>query len=78
MYHQSDPTTIAVPLFLLKNSWRILANPTVHHVSLVLEDEMPLRLSSQSLSKLLVRRLDELALPGRGTKLDNLRSERMS
>ena len=69
MYHQSDPTT-TVLLFLHKNSWRIRANPIVHHVSPVVEDDMPLRLSSRSALKLLDRRLDELALPKQGTKLD--------
>ena len=69
MYHQSDPTT-TVPFFLHKNSLRVRANPIVHHVSLAVEDDMPLRLSSLSPLKLLDRRLDELALPKHGTKLD--------
>ena len=47
MYHQSDPTTTA-PSFLHTNSLRIRANSIVRHVSLVAEDDMPLRLSSQS------------------------------
>ena len=46
-----------------KNSYRIHANPLVHYVSLVVEDDMPVRLSSRSPLKLLDRRLDELALP---------------
>ena len=41
MYHQSDPTT-TVPLFLHKNSLRVRANPIVYHVSLAVEDDMPL------------------------------------
>ena len=35
-----------------------------------MEDDVPLRLSSRSPLKLLDRRLDELALPKHGTKLD--------
>ena len=69
MYHQRDPTT-TVPLFLHKNSLRIRANPIVHHVSPVMEEDMPVRLSAQSPLRLLDRRLDELALPKHGTKLD--------
>ena len=69
MYHHRDPTT-AVPLFLHKNSLRIRAYPIVHHVSPVMEDDMPVRLSVQSPLRLLDRRLDELALPKHGTKLD--------
>ena len=69
MYHQRDPTT-TVPLFLHKNSLRIRANPFVHHVSPVVEVDMPLRLSSRSPLRLLDRRLGELALPKHGTKLD--------
>ena len=70
MYHQSDPTT-TVPLFLHnKNSLRIRANPIVHHVSFVVEDDKPFELSSQSPLKLLDRCLDELALPKHDTKLD--------
>ena len=69
MYHQRDPTTI-VTLFLHKNSLRIRANPTVHHVSPVMEEDIPVRLSAQSLLRLLDCRLDELALPKHGTKLD--------
>ena len=69
MYHHRDPTA-TVPLFLHKNSLRINANPIVHHVSPVMEDDMPVRLSGQSPLKLLDRRLDELALPKHGTKLD--------
>ena len=67
--HHRDPTT-TVPLFLHKNSLRIRANPIVHHVSPVMEDDMPVRLSAQSPLRLLDRRLDELALPRHGTKLD--------
>ena len=69
MYHQSDPTT-TVPLLLHKNSLRFRANPIVHHVSPVVDVDVPLRLSSRLPLKLLVRRLDELALPKQGTKLD--------
>ena len=69
MYHQSDPTT-TVPVFLHMNSSRLRADPIVHHVSLAVEDGMPLRLSSRSAVKLLDRRLDELALPKQGTQLD--------
>ena len=47
MYHQSDPTT-TVPVFLHMNSSRLRADPIVHHVSLAVEDGMPLRLSSRS------------------------------
>ena len=47
LYHQRDPTT-TVPLFLQKNSLRIRANPIVHHVSPVMEEDMPVRLSAQS------------------------------
>ena len=69
MYHQSDPTT-TVPLFLHKNRWRIHTNPIVHHVSLVVEDGMPVRLSSRSLLKLLDRRWDESwHYPSRAAKL---------
>ena len=69
MYHHRDPTT-TVPLFLHKNSLRIRANRIVHHVSPEMEEDMPLRLSAQSPLRLLNRRLDELALPKHGTKLD--------
>ena len=69
MYHHRDPTTTA-PSFLHKNSLRIRANPIVHHVSPVMEDDVPVRLSGQSPLRLLDRRLDELALPKHGTKLD--------
>ena len=69
MCHQRDPTT-TVPLFLNKNSMRIRANPIVHHVSPVMEEDMPVRLSAQSPLRLLDRRWDELALPKHGTKLD--------
>ena len=69
MYHHRDRTT-TVPLFLHKNSLRIRTNPSVHHVSPVMEDDMPVRLSCQSPLGLLDRRLDELALPKHGTKLD--------
>ena len=68
-YHHRDPTT-AVPLFLHKNSLRIRAKPIVHHVSPAMEDDVAVRLSGQSPSKLLDRRLDELASPKNGTKLD--------
>ena len=69
MFHQSDPTTI-VPLFLHKNSLKIRANPIAHHVSPAMEEDMPLRPSAKSPLRLLDRRLDELALPKHGTKLD--------
>ena len=69
MHHQSDPTT-TVPFFLHKNGLRIHATPFVHHVSPVVEDDMPLRLSSRSPLTLLDRRLDELALQKHGAKLD--------
>ena len=46
------------------------ANPIVHHVIPVVEDDMPVRLSSQSPLRLLDRRLEEVALPKLGTKLD--------
>ena len=69
MYHQRKPTT-NVPLFLHKNSLRIRASPIVYHVSPVMEEDMPVRLSAQSPFRLLDRRLDELALPKHGTKLD--------
>ena len=69
MYHQRDPTT-TVPLFLQKNSLRIRGNPIVHHMSLVMEEDMPVRLSAQSPLRLLDRRLDERASPKHGTKLD--------
>ena len=69
MYHHRDPTA-TVPLFLDKNSLRTRANPIVHHVSPVMEDGMLVRLSGQSPLRLLDRRLDELALPKHGTKLD--------
>ena len=69
MCHQSDPTT-SVPFFLKKTSLRMHAKPIVHHGSPVLEDDMPWRPSSRSPLKLLDRRLDELALPKQGTKLD--------
>ena len=69
MYHHRDPTT-TVPLFLHKNSLRICANRIVHHVSPVMEDDMPVRLSGQSPLRLRDRRLDELALPKHGTKMD--------
>ena len=45
-----------------------------HHrdptTTVVMEDDMPVRLCGQSPLKLLDRRLDELALPKHGTKLD--------
>ena len=69
MYHHRDPTT-TVPLFLHKNSLKIRANPIAHHVSPVMEDDMPVRLSGQSPLRLLDRLLDELELPKHGTKLD--------
>ena len=69
MIQSCDPTT-TVPLLLHWNSLRFRATPIVHHVSPVMEDDMPLRLSSRSPLKLLGRRLDELALPKQGTKLD--------
>ena len=69
MYHHRDPTT-TVPLFLHKNSLRMRANPIVHHVCPVMKDDKPVRLSSQSPVRLLDRRLEELALPKHGTKLD--------
>ena len=47
MYHQRDPTT-TVPFFLQKNSLRIGASPIVHHVSPVMEEDMPVRLSAQA------------------------------
>ena len=69
LYHHRDPTT-TVPLFLHKNSLRIRANPIVHHVSPVMEDDMPVRLFGQSPLRLLDRRLDKLELPEHGKKLD--------
>ena len=69
MYRHRYPTT-TVPLFLHKYSLRIRADPVVHHVSPVMEDDMPVRLSGQSPLSLLDRRVDELALPRHGTKLD--------
>ena len=66
-------------LFSHKNSLRIRANPIVHHVGPVMEDDMPVRLSGQSPLRLLDRRLDELELPKHGTKLDKwTRIERTS
>ena len=70
MYHQRDPTT-TVPLFLHKNRLRIRSNPIVHHVSRVVEEDMSVRLSAQSLLRSLDRRLEEL-----GTKLDKWRLEK--
>ena len=55
MYHHRDPTR-TVPLFLHKNSLRMRANRIVHHVSPVMEDDVPVRLSSQSQVRLLDRR----------------------
>ena len=69
MYHHRDQTT-TVPFLLHKNSLGIRANPIVHHVSPVINIDMPVRLSGQSPLRLLDRRLDELALPKHGTKLD--------
>ena len=69
MYHHRDPTT-TVPLFLHKNRLRMRAKPMVYHVSPVMEDDMPVRLSSQSPLRLLDRRKEELTLPKHGTKLD--------
>ena len=59
-----------VPLFLHKDSLRIRANPIAHHVSPAMMEDMPLRPSAKSPLRLLDRRLDELALPKQGTKLD--------
>ena len=49
--------------FLQEHSLRIHARP-------VAENDIPVRLSSRSSTILLDRRLDYLALPGHGTKLD--------
>ena len=69
MYHQTDPT-MTVPVFFHDNSLRIHARPLIHHVRLVAGDDIPVKLSSRSRTSLLDRRLDELALPKRGKKLD--------
>ena len=69
MYHLND-STATVPLFLHRNSLRVHTRPFLHHVSPVVVDHMPLRQSWRSPSNLLDRRLDELALPKHGTKLD--------
>ena len=48
MYHQCVPAT-TVPSFLQKKkNLRIRASPAVHHVSPVVQDDMPLRLSSRT------------------------------
>ena len=52
-----------------KNSLRSRANPIVHHVGPVMEDDMTVRLSGQTPLRLLDRRLDELALPKHGDEV---------
>ena len=69
MVHQNDPTT-TVPLFLHRTSLRIRANRTVRHVSPVVEDDMPLRLSSRSPLKLLTVLWMSWHYLKQGTKLD--------
>ena len=49
---------------------RVHARPLIHHVRLDAVDDIPVRLSSRSLTNWLDRRLDELALPKHGTRLD--------
>ena len=70
IYHRTDPTT-TVPLFLHKNSLRIRARPLIHHVRRFVTDDILVKLSSRSPTNFLDRRLDDLALPKHGTKLDN-------
>ena len=55
--------TLTSRLFLHQNSLRIRANPIVHHVSPVMEDDMPVRLSGQSPLRLLDRRLESWRYP---------------
>ena len=72
MYHQIDPM-MTISLFLFKYSLRIRAQPVTHHVGpMAKEDDVEDRAkpSAPSPTILLDRRLEELGLPKRGTKLE--------